>query len=210
MAPRWVAPVAGGAAAAAGLAYVWAFDPAKGGTFIPCPFHRLTGRWCPGCGMTRALHDLLHGDVRSALGTNLFLPVVVVLAGYLWLSWLWPAVTGRRLDLLHRVPSAVWTGLIVLALDLRRAAQPAHRPLQRARPLARARCAPSARPDRSGVESIRLRCELPDPIASSAKRTAVTPEALPSGASRSQPKRASCRTGAKLASATRGIAERSE
>ena len=63
MAPRWVAPVAGGAAAAAGLAYVWAFDPAKGGVFIPCPFHRLTGRWCPGCGMTRALHDLLHGDL---------------------------------------------------------------------------------------------------------------------------------------------------
>ena len=116
MAPRWVAPVAGGAAAAAGLAYVWAFDPAKGGVFIPCPFHRLTGRWCPGCGMTRALHDLLHGDLRAALGANLFLPVVVVLAGYLWLSWLWPAVTGRRLDVLHRVPSMVWTGLVVLAL----------------------------------------------------------------------------------------------
>jgi hypothetical protein len=98
------------------MAYVWAFDPARGGVFIPCPFHRLTGRWCPGCGMTRALHDVLHGEVRAALGANLFLPVVVALAGYLWLSWLWPSVTGRRLDLLHRVPSGVWTGLVVLAL----------------------------------------------------------------------------------------------
>ena len=114
--PRWVAPVAGGAAAAAVLAYVWAFDPTKGGVFIPCPFHRLTGRWCPGCGMTRALHDLLHGDLRAALGANLFLPVVVVLFGYLWLWWLWPAITGRRLEVIHRVPSAVWTGLVVLAL----------------------------------------------------------------------------------------------
>jgi uncharacterized protein DUF2752 len=116
MARRWVAPAAAGVAAAAGLAYVWALDPARGGVFIPCPFHRLTGRWCPGCGMTRALHDLLHGDVRAALGANVFLPVVVALGLALWLGSLWPVLTGRRLDILSRVPSAVWTGLIVLAL----------------------------------------------------------------------------------------------
>jgi hypothetical protein len=91
-------------------------NPARGGVFIPCPIHRLTGRWCPGCGMTRALHDLLHGDVRAALGANLFLPVVLLLTGYLWLSWVWPALTGRRLDGLHRIPGAVWSGLVVLAV----------------------------------------------------------------------------------------------
>src|SRR5262245_53073593 len=113
---RWVAPAVGTAAAVAGLAYVGAVNPTRGGVFIPCPIHRLTGRWCPGCGMTRALHDLLHGDVRAALGANLFLPVVLTLGLALWLGSLWPALTGRRLDVLSRVPTAVWSGLIVLAL----------------------------------------------------------------------------------------------
>ena len=99
-----------------GLVYVGAVDPARRGVFVPCPFHRLTGRWCPGCGMTRALHDVLHGDVRAALGANLLLPVVLALAAYLCLSWLWPVARGRRLDVLHRVPNGVWGGLIVLAV----------------------------------------------------------------------------------------------
>jgi hypothetical protein len=34
---------------------------------IPCPFKLITGYECPGCGMQRALLDLLHGDIISSL-----------------------------------------------------------------------------------------------------------------------------------------------
>jgi hypothetical protein len=36
-----------------------------------CAFHKLTGLYCPGCGSTRAIHALLHGDVASAARFNI-------------------------------------------------------------------------------------------------------------------------------------------
>jgi len=41
----------------------------------PCFFHSLTGLHCPGCGSTRALHQLLHGNVAGAVRLN---PLTVV------------------------------------------------------------------------------------------------------------------------------------
>lgn len=50
---------------------------------IPCPFHLLTGLWCPGCGSFRAINALLHGQFLAAVGYNLLvvflLPVLAVL-----------------------------------------------------------------------------------------------------------------------------------
>ena len=44
------------------------------GKWLPkCMFHQLTGLYCPGCGATRALSALLHGDVLVSLHNNLLL-----------------------------------------------------------------------------------------------------------------------------------------
>ena len=56
---------------AAGIAFLFAFDPRNPGVFPACPFLSLTGCFCPGCGTLRALHMLLRGDVASALGYNI-------------------------------------------------------------------------------------------------------------------------------------------
>lgn len=55
-----------------------------GGALGPaCRFHELTGWHCPGCGGTRALRSLLHGDVIAALRMN-----ALVVPGILILVWL--------------------------------------------------------------------------------------------------------------------------
>jgi hypothetical protein len=47
------------------------FDPnAATSPFPECMFHAFTGWYCVGCGMTRALHALVHGDITLAFSMN--------------------------------------------------------------------------------------------------------------------------------------------
>ena len=46
-----------------------------------CMFYQWTGLYCPGCGATRALSAMLHGDVKASLHNNLLLfPLLALLA----------------------------------------------------------------------------------------------------------------------------------
>lgn len=56
-------------AAAAILAYLWAFDPSESPA-PRCIVKMLTGHDCPGCGSQRAIHALLHGRVAEAWHFN--------------------------------------------------------------------------------------------------------------------------------------------
>ena len=88
--PRWarVTIVVGVVAGIATLlALIYAFDPsAPTSRFPPCFFHMLTGLDCPGCGTTRGLHALLHGDVVTAWNFNALmffaLPTVALLGAW--------------------------------------------------------------------------------------------------------------------------------
>ena len=105
--------------AACGLAlatgYVATVDPARRRLVPPCPFHALTGWWCPGCGMTRATHHLLHGDVVGALRFNALLPFVIVLTTLAWLDW-YARSTGRRAVLAGRLPRWAPVGGVAVAV----------------------------------------------------------------------------------------------
>ncbi len=97
------APIAAGCCAAAAVTYVTIDDPGDGGVFLPCPFRTLTGLWCPGCGLTRATHHLLRGDVAQALRFNLFVGVVLATLVAVWVVWMRSA-TGRTSGWATRVP----------------------------------------------------------------------------------------------------------
>ena len=82
------------ALATAGLVLLWRFDPAEVPLTI-CGLHALTGLYCPGCGATRATHELLHGRLLSALHCNALWTLSMPLAVYAAASEL-RILTGRR------------------------------------------------------------------------------------------------------------------
>jgi hypothetical protein len=93
---RPAALLALGASAALGVVAV--VDPNQPGHYPTCPFLALTGYYCPGCGMLRAVHDLAHGDLSGAMARNPLAVVVIplVLAAYaLWVRRLWRGVPSR-------------------------------------------------------------------------------------------------------------------
>ena len=64
-------------------AMVFFFNPSTHSFFPTCMFHAATGLYCPGCGATRALYALLHGNFLLALKDNaLFMATLLVLAGW--------------------------------------------------------------------------------------------------------------------------------
>src|SRR4026209_2490389 len=54
----------------AGAIYFCVFEPGRSGVSPPCMFRTLTGFTCPGCGTTRALHQILHGNFVTAFTLN--------------------------------------------------------------------------------------------------------------------------------------------
>lgn len=88
-------------------------DPAKT-PFLRCLIRTATGYSCPGCGLQRAFHALLHGHFSEAFAYNRALPfslILVFLYGYVEVFPL--RAPGLR-RLLHHPLSLVLLTLLVL------------------------------------------------------------------------------------------------
>lgn len=73
--------LAGAGLLCAGLLYGYVLIPL--GLRAPCPFRRVTGLRCPGCGITDLCLGLLHGRFEPGYNWGL----VLAAPGILWLLW---------------------------------------------------------------------------------------------------------------------------
>lgn len=105
--------------AIAGAAVLFIFDPSHWAFYPGCIFYRATGLLCPGCGSLRALHQLLHGHLATALRCNplLFLTLLFV-AGLGLVSWVRPEsafqLPARNGPLARPVWLWIYLGLVVV------------------------------------------------------------------------------------------------
>nr|WP_082942911.1 DUF2752 domain-containing protein [Mycobacterium sp. 852002-40037_SCH5390672] len=103
-----------GLALGGALGYVALADPHSPSSIYPaCPFKWLTGWNCPFCGGLRMTHDLLHGDVMTAVHDNVFLLVgIPLLAAWVLVRRARGKVLAPRAALLAIVVAAIaWTVL---------------------------------------------------------------------------------------------------
>jgi hypothetical protein len=103
------------AAGLAGAAVLFRFSPQEYSFFPRCPFYALTHHYCPGCGATRAVAELLHGHVAAALHFNaavtLLLPVLLWYFGRMY----WTAVRENRVEW-PEVPAWSWQTALAFVL----------------------------------------------------------------------------------------------
>jgi hypothetical protein len=96
-------------------AMVFFFNPSTHAFYPICVFHALTGLNCPGCGMTRALYALLHGNWLQALKDN------ALFVGSLVLAVIWSARLAvrkmRHQRVTLQIPSKIlWLAFMVVIL----------------------------------------------------------------------------------------------
>ncbi len=91
------------------------YNPPTSLKWVPaCPFHAVTGLYCPGCGSLRGLHQLVHLNVLGALRCNVMLIIAVPLLLYRLASTVCVSVSGRRAWSLSMWPRAGWIVAAVL------------------------------------------------------------------------------------------------
>lgn len=89
-------------------------DPQKQSFFPKCPFHFITGLYCPGCGSQRALHCLLHLDFAGTVRYNLlFLPAALFIL-YHYSHKLMNRLFNWRLPDLFYKKSTPWVVLVIV------------------------------------------------------------------------------------------------
>ncbi len=80
--------------------------------FIPCIFHKITGLWCPGCGITRMIISILKLNFYQAFRYNplLFIltPFFIIYGVTYYINWL----QNKE----FKLPKIIWNILLVIAI----------------------------------------------------------------------------------------------
>ena len=100
------------AAAIAGAAILYRFPPREYPFYPLCPFFAVTHRYCPGCGATRAVSELLHGHWSTALHFNAAVTLLFPLVLAYFATTYWTALRQNRLEWPQLPP---WTWKFALA-----------------------------------------------------------------------------------------------
>ncbi|MGW4499610.1 DUF2752 domain-containing protein [Micromonospora sp. NPDC004336] len=120
--PRWAVPLAALGCVAAGIGYALLSDPTRSAPDAAptCLLKLTTGLDCPGCGGTRALWYVLHGDLPAAARHHFLFVFALPFLAYLFVAWAGKQAFGWRLPEL-RVSSraigvflAAWLAFSVL------------------------------------------------------------------------------------------------
>lgn len=96
--PDWSGPAGVAVCLAGGIVYTLAMNPTVSGADSQptCVLKLLTGFDCPGCGGTRAMWYMLHGNLAAAARNNLPFVFATPFVLYLFLAWTMQTVTKKR------------------------------------------------------------------------------------------------------------------
>ena len=83
--------------------------------YIPCIFHKITGLYCPGCGITRMIYALLSGQIYAAFRYNMLIFCSLPFILFLIIEYIHAKSKGN-IPLYKKIPNSIWITLIIILL----------------------------------------------------------------------------------------------
>ena len=83
---------------------------------IPCFFHKITGLYCPGCGLTRCLSSIISLNFYQAFRYNplmfIFLPILIPYLLYLYINFIFDLED----KITKKIPNYIWNIIFVIVV----------------------------------------------------------------------------------------------
>ncbi len=98
------------------LYFVNPADPEQSTNLPKCIFHSTTGFHCPGCGSSRAVHQLLHGRPDLALAYNPLATLLLPVVAYVFFAQVLEMISRFHLPRMTIKVQWLWTLLAVVVL----------------------------------------------------------------------------------------------
>jgi hypothetical protein len=91
------------------------FPPAQHSFYPQCPIHELLHLQCPGCGATRAVTALLHGQVTEAMNLNALVTLLLPFAAAYGILCYGRLLQRKTIRWPQPPPAIIYSALIVSA-----------------------------------------------------------------------------------------------
>ncbi len=83
---------------------------------IPCPFHKLTNLYCPGCGITRVLFYLFEGNIYKSFRSNQLVFILLPFIIFVIFEEIYSYITKKHTKLYSKIPNSIYIILLIISL----------------------------------------------------------------------------------------------
>lgn len=83
---------------------------------IPCIIHEITGLFCPGCGITRAIFALLELDIKKAIKYNILIIIIFPFIIIYIINCLYIFINNLKKDPSKIFPKILWYFLLIITI----------------------------------------------------------------------------------------------
>ena len=85
------------------------------GFYLPCPIHKITGFYCPGCGITRMFLYIFKLDFYKSFRSNMLVFILLPFAIVLYFEKIYSNYKKKK-SLYDKIDIKVWYVLLVIVL----------------------------------------------------------------------------------------------